>query len=119
MSLPVNPFDLANELIRKNYRIAIPIESHLLCKNVNSNFISTLDNNTVHLGDLLNFFIAYILKLTHENDELKNDLKCIENNGSVNWFCDEYYSNLEGFDEANIIFKKWNDRIKNEHTIRK
>ena len=107
MSIPINPFELANFLISKHYRIPIPVDASLMFKNSAENFISLSDSNVVNLGDLLEHLRIHIIKLTKENMELKKDLKTVTTNGSVQWVVNEYYENKNGFDESVAIHAKW------------
>ena len=108
MRLPVNPFDLAEDLIRKNYHLAIPVDPVLLLNNVEDDFISTISNSNVNLGDLLNHFKIHLIKLQKENQDLKKDLNTIITNGSIHKYCDlGYYDNNDAVEQSYKIHDKW------------
>lgn len=108
MRLPINAFDLVDKLINENFHLALPVQPAMLLNNINEDFISTTTHNTVNLGELLSHMKKHIIKLQHENRELKSDLKTIVTNGSIHKYIDlGYYDNHDAVAESYRIYEKW------------
>lgn len=103
----VNPFELANKLIRENWTIPIPVKLELMNVNTKDNFIE-IPNNKVYLGELLDSIIKSMLILEKENEDLKKDLRTVLHNNSVHIYIDPgYYNNMQAVEESDKIKDKW------------
>jgi hypothetical protein len=109
----VNPFELADKLIKDNYRIPLPCRGLVRYCAPEESSIESRDLETVELGVLLDVIKSHILKTQNERDELKRDLKEVLTSGAVREHWDSYYNNSREMERYREIKDKYWTNVNN------